>query len=243
MPLSRFGVDWWFAASVQNPDPVAFVTVDDKFAWCNVAWCKLLGYSVEELRRKRWQEVTALEDVAADQAGMDDLKEHGTTEYYLEKEYIRKDGTHVNIALYVHKHPEYGEEHKGYIVFARELDSVTGIAALRADFERLGQAVVSMQTQAARVKEVQDELQELRDKNTRNEAVIHAMLNGKGNNVNIGGDVTGRDKTNVPKNAQMWLILTVLALGVMAMGGKLYLDGGGDNPNLQVGPGHTATQE
>ncbi|WP_054772980.1 PAS domain S-box protein [Methylogaea oryzae] len=57
--------------------------------------CEILGYSVEELLGKTWEEMTHPEDVSADLESFDSLLRGEHDDYSLEKRFIRKDGAVV----------------------------------------------------------------------------------------------------------------------------------------------------
>ena len=60
--------------------------------------------------------------------------------------------------------------------------------------------------------------------------------NGNGNRVNIGGDYSGRDKTNTPVVVLLWVVVAVMALGLTAMGAKLMISHENNRPNVTVEP-------
>lgn len=245
MPTSKFGIDWWYAAASQNPDPIAFVGLDDRFVWCNTAWCKLLGYSVEEICRLRWQDVTNLPDVGADEASVLDIKEHDVTEYYLEKQYVRKTGGEkIDIALYVHRHPEYGDQ-QGYVVFARSLSSVDGVNALRKEFIEWQTAVLALKSAVSKYDKETTEMGDIKERLIRNEAILHTMLNNSGskNSVSIGGDMVGRDKSNVPTHAILFLIGAIVIITAIIFVGRLTINSGSDGSSMTIGTPDTTSND
>jgi PAS domain S-box-containing protein len=59
----------------------------------NLAFCRLLGYSQEELQNKKWQEITHPDDIAITQKGVDTLLSGEKDAIHLTKRYLRKDGS------------------------------------------------------------------------------------------------------------------------------------------------------
>lgn len=82
------------------PVAVAHNTLDGRFEYVNRAFCKLLGYTAEELYARSWQDITHSDDVAADQQLADQVVAGDLHDYTLEKRYIRKDGSVVWVNLF-----------------------------------------------------------------------------------------------------------------------------------------------
>ena len=61
----------------------------------NDAFCRMLGYSREELEHTRWQDVTLPEDVEPTQEQFDVMLAGGSDQARLEKRYLHKDGSTV----------------------------------------------------------------------------------------------------------------------------------------------------
>lgn len=61
----------------------------------NTALCRMLGYSAEELGRKRWQDITPPDEVPAIEMLLDSLLKGEQDEARFEKRYVRKDGTEL----------------------------------------------------------------------------------------------------------------------------------------------------
>lgn len=70
----------------------------------NATFCKMLGYTKTEMKGKKWQDLTPVEEIEGIQERLDQMlkgeKEHAS----FEKRYIRKDGsvlwTNVNVSIY-----------------------------------------------------------------------------------------------------------------------------------------------
>jgi PAS domain S-box-containing protein len=68
----------------------------------NQATCDLLGYTSDELKRLTWADITHPDDLAADVAQFDRAVAGEIDSYRLEKRFIRKGGTVVDVDLSVH---------------------------------------------------------------------------------------------------------------------------------------------
>lgn len=193
MNKDEIKLQWWRIACEKNPDPVAFVDLNDKFIFCNKAWCKLLGYSESELKQRRWQDITKTDDVGSDQFEVESIKKGDKEEYYLEKNYIRKDGSTVGIRLYVHKYPEEGM-HEGYVVFARRITS-EDYEDLKSKFLELQKTVLILQQNAiageliaSQVSVMEEKIQHLKD--------LTKLSLEKHTSINIGDSISGDKSGN-----------------------------------------------
>lgn len=80
---------------------IGIVTADQEYILeANDAFLTMLGYSREELQEHKinWREITPPEFAPDDQHAMQELLEHGTYTPF-EKEYYRKDGSHLSILI------------------------------------------------------------------------------------------------------------------------------------------------
>ncbi|GFE91696.1 hybrid sensor histidine kinase/response regulator [Steroidobacter agaridevorans] len=82
------------------PVGVAHHSLDGKFEYVNRAFCKLTGYSSEELYTKRWQDLTHPEDVTRDQQLAQQVIGGKLDDYTVETRYVRKDGSIVWVNLF-----------------------------------------------------------------------------------------------------------------------------------------------
>jgi len=82
------------------PVGVAHNSLDGKFEYVNGAFCRLTGYSAEELYDKRWQDLTHPEDISRDQQLANQVIGGQLNDYTVEKRYIRKDGSIVWVSLF-----------------------------------------------------------------------------------------------------------------------------------------------
>jgi PAS domain S-box-containing protein len=83
----------------EAPIGMALVGLDGRFARVNAALCEIVGYPAEELMNLRFQDITHPDDLDIDLALADRLLRGEIPSYQLDKRYLRKDGTAVNILL------------------------------------------------------------------------------------------------------------------------------------------------
>ena len=85
----------------QSPIGAAIVAMDGRFVRINEVYCRILGYSEQELVGRGFADVTHPEDRAAGIAGMGQLLRGDIDQYASEKRYVRKDGALVWVRLSV----------------------------------------------------------------------------------------------------------------------------------------------
>lgn len=71
---------------------MAHVGFDGSWQRLNQRYCEFLGYSEEELRQLRYQDLTHPDDLSAEQVEIERLREGQTSSYALDKRHVRKDG-------------------------------------------------------------------------------------------------------------------------------------------------------
>jgi len=81
------------------PIGMALVALDGRFVRVNRALCQIVGYGWDELTGLTFQAITHPEDLDADLALAGQLARGEIPRYQLEKRYVRKDGTIVEILL------------------------------------------------------------------------------------------------------------------------------------------------
>src|SRR5215831_6681997 len=74
---------------------VAHIAPDGRWLRVNGALCRILGYSVDELLTKSFQDVTYPNDLAADLVQVELMREGKIDSYNIEKRYVRKDGATI----------------------------------------------------------------------------------------------------------------------------------------------------
>src|SRR5262249_22600 len=74
---------------------IAHVAPDGRWLRVNAALRRILGYPADELVTKSFQDITHPDDLAADLAQVELMREGKIDSYDLDKRYLRKDGTIV----------------------------------------------------------------------------------------------------------------------------------------------------
>jgi PAS domain S-box-containing protein len=94
MPANRGPVETLFRNTVEHaPVGIAFANRDGSFRHANLAFCAMLGYSVEQLRGESIVTLTHGEDLPNTTAAHEQLWRRDVTHFDVEKRYIRKNGT------------------------------------------------------------------------------------------------------------------------------------------------------
>jgi PAS domain S-box-containing protein len=85
-----------FRATFENA-AVGIAHLDPKIRWLRVneALCRILGYPADELVTKSLQDITHPDDLAADLAHVEDMRDGKLDSYVMDKRYVRKDGVIV----------------------------------------------------------------------------------------------------------------------------------------------------
>ena len=83
----------------EAPIGMALVARDGRFIRVNRALCDIVGYSAAELTTLTFQAITHPHDLDTDLALAGQLERGEIARYHLEKRYIRKDGTSVDVML------------------------------------------------------------------------------------------------------------------------------------------------
>jgi len=83
----------------EAPIGLALVALDGRFIRVNRVLCEVLGYTPEELTQRTFQTVTHPDDLDTDMALAGQLARGEIPRYQLEKRYVRKDGSLVNVML------------------------------------------------------------------------------------------------------------------------------------------------
>jgi len=82
------------------PVAIGHCTMDGTFRGVNKAFCDLLGYTAEELRALRWQDVTHPEDIDIDASLARQVIDGVLPHYTVQKRYLRKDGSIVWVNMF-----------------------------------------------------------------------------------------------------------------------------------------------
>ena len=113
---------------------VAVISPEKTWVEANQATSDLLGYSREELGELTWADLTHPEDLEADVALFDRVLAGEIDDYRMEKRFVRKDGTIVDVDLSVHCQ----RREDGSVQYLLELFSdVTARRRAEAEIQRL----------------------------------------------------------------------------------------------------------
>jgi PAS domain S-box-containing protein len=99
----------------EAPIGMALVSLDGRFTRVNRVLCDTVGYSPEELTRRTFRDITHPDDLATDVALAAKLAKGEIPRYQLQKRYVRKDGTTVDIMLSVSVRRDQGGKPLYYI--------------------------------------------------------------------------------------------------------------------------------
>ena len=85
----------------QAPVGISHTAIDGSLRYVNQKFCEIVGYSRDELREMRYEDLTHPDDLAADNAATNRALVGKAEGFALEKRYIRKDGTLIWVDLHV----------------------------------------------------------------------------------------------------------------------------------------------
>lgn len=123
------------------PVGVAHHSLEGRFEYVNRAFCKLTGYSAEELYSKRWQDLTHPEDIDRDQQLAQRVIAGNLDDYTVETRYVRKDGSIVWVNLFGNfVADEQGRAMQGLAVAIDITEQINSQRLLRESEARLREA-------------------------------------------------------------------------------------------------------
>lgn len=83
----------------EAPIGMGLISLDGRFVRVNRVLCEITGYSADELTTLRFQDITHPDDIDTDVALAEQLARGQIPRYQLEKRYVRKDGSIVDVML------------------------------------------------------------------------------------------------------------------------------------------------
>jgi PAS domain S-box-containing protein len=111
------------------PVGIAFANRDGTFRHCNVAFCSMLGFAVEELASRSIANLTHEEDLASTAVGLERLWLGELPHVDVEKRYIRKDGSALWVRVTTSLVRGGGAEPECSVEFLRDISSRKEMAA------------------------------------------------------------------------------------------------------------------
>jgi PAS domain S-box-containing protein len=116
---------------------IVLAAMDGRFEYVNEAFCRMLGYTREELLQRTWMDVTHPDDLALDLAAGRRVLAGESTHYTMEKRYIRKDGAAVWVQLFGNfVFDDDGRPRQGVAIAVDTSERRRSDAALRESEER-----------------------------------------------------------------------------------------------------------
>lgn len=179
---------WWKAACARIDTPLACVDDADWFVWVNGAFEELVGYSLAELREKRWQDITVARDIGADERNIQSLLAGREQSYRMHKQYLHKTGHAVSIILSVWRH--YSSHHN-------EVWFISQVIPEHVTADQLAEIQHKLSCELLILRNRMDVMDGRRNKSRSDD-------NGNRTSVNIGD----RNSVDVVK----WLVVALVAL-------------------------------
>jgi PAS domain S-box-containing protein len=240
---TEYDLEWWQSAAERCPVAVAFVGADGRYGYVNATFSKLLGWSRMEVVGKHWSELTPLTEIGEGQLTEMAGRSGDLVECYETKRLKTKAGGETLVSLYAHRMPAHGA-YKGWVMFITDATGTReAVESLKHEYLKLQGRFEHMQDesvkcQAACLAEIKRAQEVAADSKERLDELTNTLLgrNGNGNRVSIGGDYSGRDKTNVPTMVLIWIVVAVMGLGLAAMGARLVAGMQDGKPSVTVEP-------
>jgi PAS domain S-box-containing protein len=127
---ARPAVETLFRNTVEHaPVGIAYANPDGGFRHANLAFCAMLGYSVEELRQQSIESLTHAEDLEATQAALARLWRREVSHLDVEKRYIRKNGSPLWVRVTTSLVGNGGAEPECSVEFLRDISVRKEMAA------------------------------------------------------------------------------------------------------------------
>jgi PAS domain S-box-containing protein len=240
---TSYDIEWWQEAAERCPVAVAFVNGDGRYGYVNAAFSKLLGWSRVEVVGKHWSDLTPLAEIGEGQLTELAGKAGTLVECYETKHLRTKAGGETLVSMYAHRMPAHGD-YRGWVMFITDATGTReAVESLKSEYLKLQGRFEHMQDesvkcQAACLAEIKRAQEEARANTDRLNDLTEALIgrNGGGSRVSIGGDYSGRDKTNAPTIVLVWVVVAAMALGLAAMGARLVAGMDDGKPQVTVEP-------
>lgn len=242
---TSYDIEWWQEAAERCPVGVAFINANGEYGYVNAAFSKLLGWSRMETIGKHWRELTPLEEIGEGQLIELAGKSGELVECFETKHLKTKAGGELLVSVYAHRMPPHGD-YRGWVMFVTDATGTReAVDKLRAEYLKLTGRIEGMQTDSikcqaeclAEIKRAQDAAEKAaRRIDEITEALISRPSNDGNNRVSIGGDYSGRDKTNTPTMVLIWVVIAAMGLGLAAMGARLAVGVQDGKPQVTVEP-------
>lgn len=169
--------EFWRSFCEDADYPMACIDRNNQFVWANIAYQKLLGYSIAELTGRTWMSITDQEYVGGDLASVQALLHGKISSYTMFKKYIHKRGFDVPIQLTVTRFPRSATEE--LLFFQKEASPPAVDEYMLEELEK------------KLTKSIEDIQQQIKDTNKGVNIVNDNRDNG---DTWQGGDKVGRDK-------------------------------------------------
>jgi PAS domain S-box-containing protein len=111
------------------PVGIAFANRDGTFRHCNVAFCSMLGFAIEELASRSIANLTHAEDLASTAVSLERLWRGELPHVDVEKRYLRKDGSALWVRVTTSLVRGGGAEPECSVEFLRDISSRKEMAA------------------------------------------------------------------------------------------------------------------
>lgn len=241
-------VEQWRSACEIHHHPISFVDLNNRFVFCNSAFCQLVGWSESELRDRSWKDITKSPDVGADLDEVEAILNGIKKSSYMEKTYIRKSGEEVGVSINVHRFPDVGPQ-QGFICFADRKGSPE-LQQMEKKFTELQTTLVLVQSTQSGFNNLNAQLAEIARQLTQNtqdtksarELAEQTLLASAGKGTvhvghRTGGDYVGRDKSNNQQTLMITLavvmVIGIVCIVLLQLGGIMRVQSGQHQVDIQ----------
>jgi PAS domain S-box-containing protein len=101
---------------------MSITSVDNRLN-ANAAFCNMIGYTLEELKNRRWHEYTHPDDIAYNRAILEDILSNEKRSYRWEKRYIHKDGSVIWADIHTFLHRDENGEPLHFITTVNDISA------------------------------------------------------------------------------------------------------------------------